>query len=430
MRKLYKVLLAAILLPVLSYAQSNYKPGYVVDLKGDTLKGFIDYREWGSNPDVIDFKTAVTDKESKRFSPSDINYFNIAGLDSYQRYVGLISMDATDKDHLGSFRDSTYKNAVVFIRILQKGKNLSLYSYTDDIKVRFYVGEAPDYMPKELIYRLYYNYGSNTVKGQNGVTVNENTYMRQLFAFANKYGILDEALQRDIERTDYTEDNIASLVSRINNISKTEYAKSNQPRGPIFNVFVGAGANIDNISTAAGSSFEAGGGKSYTSTGGMVSVGVNFFINPIVRRFQLRLEVGVAQSQFRSLYTLKVSPYIPFKASFDELSVSLAPQVLYNFYNAENFKVFASVGYVLKYYKFSNVYFGSQSQPNSATDIERNEPYYFSSSQNSVVFKAGIQIHKNWGIFAQYMASVPFTENPYWSLSSKCEQIGINYYFW
>ncbi|HTD41168.1 MAG TPA: hypothetical protein VK671_11145, partial [Mucilaginibacter sp.] len=65
------------LLSSLSYAQSNYKPGYVVDLKGDTLKGFIDYREWGSNPNAIDFKTTVTDKESKRFSPADINYFNI-----------------------------------------------------------------------------------------------------------------------------------------------------------------------------------------------------------------------------------------------------------------------------------------------------------------------------------------------------------------
>jgi hypothetical protein len=45
MKFFYKVLLAVILLPAFSYAQSNYKPGYVVNLKGDTLRGFIDCRE-------------------------------------------------------------------------------------------------------------------------------------------------------------------------------------------------------------------------------------------------------------------------------------------------------------------------------------------------------------------------------------------------
>lgn len=430
MKVFYKALLSVVLLPALSYAQSNYKPGYLVNLKGDTLKGFIDYREWGANPDAIGFKSLLSDRDSKTLTPSDISYFNITGLDAYQRYNGLISMDVTDKDHLGSFRDTTYKNARVFIRILQKGKNLSLYSYTDNLKVRFYIGEAPDYTPTELVYRLYYNYSGIPVKGQNGVTVNENTYMRQLFALANKYGVLDDVTQRDIERADYTEDNIGSIVSRINKISKTEYAKKNMIKGPIFNVFVGAGANIDNISTTAGSPFEAGGGKSYTSAGAMVSGGANFFVNPVVRRLQLRLEVGVAQSQFRSLYDLKVSPYIPFKASFDELSVNVAPQLLYNFYNAEDFKFYASLGFLLRYFKFSNAYFGSQSQPNSATDIEKNDPYWFFSSQNSVMFKVGLQIHKNWGIFAQYLLSEPITEDTYWSLSSKCEQFGINYYFW
>jgi hypothetical protein len=429
MKSFYKALLSAVLLPALSYAQSNYKPGYAINVKGDTLKGFINYKEWGGNPDAIDFKSSLSDRDSKTFTTSDISYFNIIGLDAYQRYSGLISMDATDKDHLGNVRDTTYKNGTVFIRILQKGKNVSLYSYTDNLKVRFYIGEAPDYMPVELVYRLYYNYSGIPVRGQNGVTVNENTYQRQLFALANKYGVLDDAIQRDIERADYTEDNIGSVVSRINKVSQAEYAKSNKLKGPIFNVFVGAGVNIENLTTAAGSFYEAGGGKSYTSTGAMVSGGVNFFLNPVVRRFQLRIEVGLGKSQFRSLYNLKVYPYIPFKASFDELSFNVAPQVLYNFYNAENFKVYASVGFLMRYYKFSNAYFGSQSQPNSATDIEKNDPYWFLSAQNSVMFKVGVQIHKNWGLFAQYLVSQPITQDTYWSLSSKCEQVGVNY-FW
>jgi len=40
-----------------SLAQSNYKPGYVVDLRNDTLKGFIDYKEWENNPKTFTFKS-------------------------------------------------------------------------------------------------------------------------------------------------------------------------------------------------------------------------------------------------------------------------------------------------------------------------------------------------------------------------------------
>lgn len=430
MKSFYKLLFAAIFFPVFAFSQSNYKPGYVVNLKGDTLKGFINYQEWGTNPNAIDFKTTTADKVSRRFTPTDIIFFNITGLESYQRYVGPISMDAIDKDHVSYSRDTSYRVETVFFRVLQKAKNISLYAYSDILKTRFYVGETPDYAPKELVYRLYYNYGEDKVSGQKDVTVNENTYMKQLFALANKFGALNDNTQRDIERTDYSEDGILSIVTRINNISKAEYKKSGDFKGPLFNVFVGAGANIDNTYTQSGSNYEQGGGKSYTSTGAAVLAGLNFFVNPSTRRFQLRLEVGAAQSQFRSSYMLKVYPYIPVKASFDELSLSLSPQILYNFYNTDNFKFYASIGFVMNAYKYSNTYFGSQSQPNSISDIQANEPYLFVYSLNSYLVKFGFQIHKNWGIFAQYIGSNPITQNTYWALSSKSEQMGINYYFW
>ena len=48
MKRIY--MLIAVLLPLLSIAQSNYKPGYVVDIKGDALHGYLDQKEWGHNP--------------------------------------------------------------------------------------------------------------------------------------------------------------------------------------------------------------------------------------------------------------------------------------------------------------------------------------------------------------------------------------------
>jgi len=430
MKSLCKILLTALfLVPLFSFAQSNYKPGYVVTLKGDTLKGFINYREWQSNPEYIDFKSSIADNMTKKFTAADIGYFEINGLESYLRYAGPISMDATDKDHLSSIRDTSYRPATVFFKVLQKGSNLALYSYNDDLKMRFYIGEAPNFSIKELGYKIYYNNSDNDVSGQKGATVNENTYMKQLFALANKYEVLNDGFQWDIEHTGYNADDMLKIVSRINHISKADFKKIGAGKGPIFNLFIGAGVNINNFSSPANSAYSTSGGISYTSSSPEVSFGANFFANPSTRQLQFRIEIGVSKSQFKALYPLKVYPYIPFKASFDETEFYVTPQVIYNFYNAENFKIYGGVGVSLGFINYSNSYLGSQSQPNSATDIQANDPYFFLNTADAFIIKAGVQIHKNWGIFAQYASSVDVTNGGYFQLSSTCEQIGVNYYF-
>ena len=121
MKKIYKILLSTVLLPALSYAQSNYKPGYVVDLKGDTLKGFIDYREWHSNPNSINFKTTTADIKPHPYSAAEISAFTINKLETYIRYTGPVSMDATDVDHIAYSRDTSTSIVTAFFRVLQKG---------------------------------------------------------------------------------------------------------------------------------------------------------------------------------------------------------------------------------------------------------------------------------------------------------------------
>lgn len=429
MRKFLRILLPAILLPALSYAQSNYKPGFIVDLKGDTLNGFIDYREWNSNPDAIDFKTAVTARDSKRFTPADISYFNITGLESYVRHSGPISMDATDRDHISTFRDTSFRQATVFFKVLQKGHNLTLYSYADNLKQRFYIGEAPDYAPKELVYRLYYNYSGDNTNSQKGVTVNENTYMKQLFALANKYEVLNDGTQWDIEHAAYNSDDILKIVRQINHISKADFGKTNAAHGPVYNLFISAGVNINKITSPPGSAYTMGGGTSSSSNLPEFSIGANFFANPSTRQLQFRLEAGLALSQFKSLYPLKVSPYGPFEASFDMNTFSISPQIIYNFYNAENFKVYADIGMSLLFFSYSKPYLGPQDRSPSPLDLSTN-PYYFNKTDDGFLLKGGVQIHKNFGIFVQYQTSVSNTKGGYFGLTSIAEQVGLNYYFW
>ena len=230
-------------MPIYSIAQSNFIGGYVINLKGDTLHGYIDFRDWYINPSFIDFKTLASDKDAKKLTPNEIKLFNVGDLETYQAFQSpRISMDRIDHDHIPSGRNTNYKTESIFLKILQKGANLALFSYVDDIRPRFYIREASDTAITELTYRIY---KANDIQSGTVKTVDENTYMRQLYALAQKYNVLTDTLQVDIEHMAYSEPDILKMVSKINSITETE-----SPGKRVVNhktrFFVGLGMQINN----------------------------------------------------------------------------------------------------------------------------------------------------------------------------------------
>ena len=108
------LILFIFLLPFLASSQTNFKPGYVINLKGDTIKGYIDYRGWDSSPTSISFKSNLNDKDVVAYTINDINYFDVTDIESYQKFNATISLDVTDIDKLGYDKDSTFKVETVF----------------------------------------------------------------------------------------------------------------------------------------------------------------------------------------------------------------------------------------------------------------------------------------------------------------------------
>jgi hypothetical protein len=426
MMKFCRPFLIILLFPFLSVAQSNYKAGYIVTLKGDTLHGFIDYQTWDSNPVVISFKSAISDPKPQKLTISNINYFSVDKLDSYQKFTCSITMDETDPSRLGAGRDTSYRIDTIFLKILQKGKNVALYSYTDGLKTRFYISEAAHYTPHELVYRTYYD--NSAVTDTHGGTVSENTYLKQLFALANKYNALDDKLTSAFQTSGYTKSDLLSIVSRINNISKAEYEKKYSEHGKT-NFYIGAGLNISNTSSSSDSPFTQGGGKPYTSFLPVISLGINLVPNPNSGKVEFRAELSVAGVQFNSLYKLTVSPYMPVKASFNQLNISIAPQAIYNFYNAENFKFYGGFGYVFTYFKISNRYFGSQGSTNTMPDFQTTDPYFFNTTDNAFLLKAGLQFEKRFEIYFNYLTTTNTSHDGYFALVNNNEQIGFIYHF-
>jgi hypothetical protein len=396
----------------------------VVTLKGDTIKGFIDYREWDANPESIDFKNTLADKKISKYTADDIDYFDINKMDSFKRYSGHISTDATDPDKVGYGLDTNFRVASVFLHVLKKGNKLALYAYKDEIKTRYYVGEAPAYSPQELIYRRYLKQNAQDDPNQ---TATVNTYKRQLILLAQKYTELNN-LQLYIARADYNKGDIEDIVDKIDKTVSTN-KEMISGGGKSVSISVGAGVNINNTSTSSSAPFYTAGGGPHTSYLPVGIFGVNFLANPATGKLQFRIEISVAASKFSSMYNSKVYPYEPTEASYNEMAFSLSPQIIYNFYNAENFKVFGGLGIVLSKYNFSNPYLGSQNHDGSESDIEANNPYFFNTFDDTFIFKAGVQFTKNLAIFASYQSGVSSTKGGYFQLSSTCEQVGLNYIF-
>lgn len=386
MKHFYKALLTLIILPALSYAQSNYQQGYVVNLKGDTLHGFIDNKDWDSNPIAINFKTAIEDKNPQKFTVNDISFFNVGRL-SFEKYAGPISTDIININKLSEGRDTSFRIDTVFLQILQKGKNVAIYSYSDDIRTRFYIGEKPDYKPVELVYRLYYdNNGDSDRK-----TINENTYLKQLFAMANKYGVLDDDLEGFIQKANYSKSDLLNIVSRINNISKSEYEK-NYTDHMKTDFFVTAGLNIFSASPKSWAS--SYGLPSSTSVLPALSVGINLIPRPSSDKVEFRAELLFTQSSY---------------ASVDLTEISFVPQGIYNFYHAKDLKIYAGFGFLITHNTYSDNIVGGLS--------------------NSFMFKAGVKFGNRWEVFSntRTFPSGQFVNDS--SLNALSEQLGIMCHF-
>ena len=207
--------ITAILLPFFSFAQGYYKPGFVVNLKGDTLHGYIDLREWGSNPISVNFKTTLSDSPQK-FTASDISYFEVPKIAAYKAYTTSITLDPTNIERIERFRDTATKTADVFLKVIQRGKNVILYNYVDDIKERFYIYDDKTKSLAELIYRLYFI--ENDIN--HVTTVSQDGYKQQLLLIAQQYDTYNEDLSSLLSEAEYRKIDLMSICRKINGTSK------------------------------------------------------------------------------------------------------------------------------------------------------------------------------------------------------------------
>lgn len=200
-----------ILLPALLFAQSNYKPGYIITLQDDTVRGFVAFKGWNT-PEKINFKN-YADAAVEIYKPTNINGFGVKGSSSsYETYKGRVSQDRLDLSSLSIGIDSTFKKDTIFLQVVSKGKNITLLHYKDFIKDRYFIAEKNG-LPDELIYRVYVS----NIKNKTGlIEAYDTKYKKQLHALRLKYQPNDPQLINAIQTAAYNEKDLLKIVNKLN----------------------------------------------------------------------------------------------------------------------------------------------------------------------------------------------------------------------
>lgn len=329
-----------LLLPIFSFAQSNFKKGYLINNQKDTLRGFIELRERLRNPKEIIFKKSLTD-QTQLLTLGELAGFGIDGGENFQKHQVSISMSKINNGDLSIGIDSAKTSDYVFLKVLEDGPRVILFSYQDDIKLRFYIMNRYDGVALELIRNLYYD------PDHHATTKIENRYVFQLAALLRKFGV--SYPEDELKALKFYGPELAKIVRFINGSGE----KKEKSSAPSIRFFAGAGLSLSKSRYSGEGDFIAAGAEGKTSTGLTLSTGVDVYFNPQVKKLIFRTELSYSAGKY-SLSVSSPDPAISLIVHhFNQSVFTLNPQLIYNFYQGENLQVFAGFGLGINYANYN-----------------------------------------------------------------------------
>lgn len=409
-RTLITLLLA---LPISATAQINLKNGYVVKNSGDTVKGYVNFKERSQNPKSVNFRIQPNGLE-QAFTIRDCKAFAIDKFESYRRAVVKISLSDVQIGHLSSGVDTSSKTDTVFLKILADGKNVTLYSYTDKIKKRFYIQDKNSSVANELI-RNVYNHPSD-----GKLVITDNVFAKQLKEIIEKYGAQTEVAS--LEGVKYSDKELKTIVYAIN---KKEYIDQKIKATRFFS---GVGLNVSKGYYKGNIDFTNEAAMVKTSYFPMITGGVDLFANPNTKKLVYRVELSLLISKNEISTTTNDVSRAAISHSFNQFTVALTPQLLYNFYNADKLKVFGTLGAALNFSSYSNNVSSRTNSFRNETTVTPNE-VKIESFNFAPQATAGVVLNNKIEISAGYSLPSIIASFAAYDLYMKRYRLGINYFF-
>ena len=216
MKKLFFLTYLIIINYQLANAQSNYLPGYVINLKGDTLTGLIKKQSGSKNCREVIFKENKVSAMTS-FTPSDLKSYSIDGMGSFiskeikYRKTNKSPDKIIDetKENLSN-KNIQYIETTAFIFILVRG-TANLYLYIDPELHPFYFIQKGNGEIQELYQTK--KYATFTYGGleRDAYRVEKNYIGILKILFSDCFEIMDQ-----IDKTELNENSLSGITEAYN----------------------------------------------------------------------------------------------------------------------------------------------------------------------------------------------------------------------
>jgi hypothetical protein len=194
------------------YGQGKFLDGYIISIKGDTLKGQIRYEAWDISPNFIDFsdKNGVVQKisseDSKSFFVSQVNEtyrskkIGILNIDLNQFYTVAPSIIAKD-------------SARTFLREIISGSNASLLEFINSAAESHFLLDKDSKLTELINYPFYR-------------TINDKKYLIVYDDYKNQLSnLLSDSKNFKMSIPSYTENSLRKYIKRYNeSLGEEEYS--------------------------------------------------------------------------------------------------------------------------------------------------------------------------------------------------------------
>lgn len=367
------------------------------------MRGEIDLKTWSYNPKEVRFKSG--NAVAQVFSLTNATAFGVDHIVSYEKHTVRISTDAVDLPRLRYSLDTAGITDVVFLKVLARGKNISLYSYTDAVKGRFYVNDKTE-QPHELTYHIYKEGTENSIATQK-------LFRNELARYAFNYNIQNSNLNNLLERATYTPGDLINIVNIINN---DEHHKSN--RKNTYSLRLIAGAAVAQASLKyEGPVTIAEGALNKTEHFTQFGIGVDVFEKTNTGRLIFR-----AEAQYWSATMIAATPTVQQILKMN--TITLSPQLLFNIYKAQAFKVFIGAGVRFNISTYPQNDFSTNY--GVFTVLQQDFPK-MQKNWTSADLKAGVVVYQHIELYASYDTRVALNTDERYNGNFRMIQAGFHY---
>jgi len=405
-----------LVLPVGSFAQSNFQKGYVLTNTNDTLKGYVNYRERSVNPASLQFK-AQQESKMQTFTLKNSAGYGVNGMEKFQRFMVDISMSSRNVSSLSFGPDSSTRRDTVFLRVIQEGENVTLYNYKDNVKSRFYIREKNESTPVELVYERYLDPDNKT----NIITAGK--YGGQLLDLLVKYNAGTTADSEKLRRVRYEEEDLSKIIAMVNKQDVVNHSQEGRIR-----FFAGTGVSVSKTAYKGDNDLNNAAAKHKSSVSPILTVGADLFANPAIGKLIYRVELSLMQSKNEISTTTDVPANAALSHTFDQYTAMLVPQLIYNIYNTDPLKIFLGAGFALNFSKYSNNKSSRYNSFRDETTVTENQ-VTLESFSTSFPLKIGAVLNKRIEFSAIYTPTSTITNYNFYSIGIQRYTIGLNYLF-